>query len=265
MERTIKKLLNLWMGLAAVYSVMKVVAKRRAEPEKIDDDNPYIHVSGCIHHVVGKESSTYQKTVKPVLDQIISFGSLIILSPLLGVISLAIYIDDPGPVFFTQKRIGKDKSFFYCHKFRSMRMGTPHDVPTHQLFDPDRYITRVGKFLRRTSMDELPQVWDIFRSKMSVVGPRPALWNQDDLVRERDKYGANNVMPGLTGLAQISGRDELEIAEKARIDGEYVEKQGFFMDVACFIRTIASVLGQDGIVEGGTVGEGEIVSPNRNG
>ena len=138
------------------------------------------------------------------------------------------------------------------HKFRSMKMSAPHDVPTHQLSDPEQYITRVGKVLRKTSLDELPQIWDIFRGKMSIIGPRPALWNQDDLIAEREKYGANDVMPGLTGLAQISGRDELAIPEKAKLDGEYVQKQGFLMDVKCFFGTIVRVLKSDGVVEGGT-------------
>ena len=175
-------------------------------------------------------------------------------------ISLAVYIDNPGPVFFTQKRIGKDKIYFMCHKFRSMRISTPHDVPTHQLSNPDQYITRVGKILRLTSMDELPQIWDIFRKKMSVIGPRPALWNQDDLIAERDRYDANNVLPGLTGLAQIKGRDKLEISDKAKLDGEYVRVlkaggiEAFTQDMRCFFGTVKSVLHHDGVIEGG-IGE----------
>ena len=166
--------------------------------------------------------NVYESKIKPLLDQVLSFTGLILLSPLFGLIALAVYIDDPGPVFFTQKRIGKDKTYFMCHKFRSMRMSTPHDIPTHQLEDPDQYITRVGRVLRKASLDELPQIWDIFRQRMSVIGPRPALWNQNDLIILRsgvacDGIDANSVMPGLTGLAQIKGRDELELEVKSRI------------------------------------------------
>ena len=158
-----------------------------------------------------------------------------------------------GPVLFTQKRVGQNKEFFKIHKFRSMKMSTPHDVPTHMLGrDPDQYITRVGKFLRKHSLDELPQIWDIFIGNMSVIGPRPALWNQDVLIAEREKYNANDVKPGLTGWAQINGRDELEIPVKAKLDGEYVEKLGIWMDIKCFLGTIGSVLNSDGVVEGGT-------------
>lgn len=252
MGRVTKNLLIIGMGLAATYGVMKILAKKKIEPADIDDDNPYIYTSSFVHSGYGQVTSIYEKVIKSLLDQILSFGGLVVLSPLLGIISLAVYIDDPGPVFFMQKRVGKNKRFFYCHKFRSMRMDAPHDVPTHQLSDPEQYITRVGKVLRRTSMDELPQIWDIFRTRMSVIGPRPALWNQDDLVAEREKYGANDVMPGLTGLAQISGRDELEIPDKARIDGEYASHINFGMDMWCFVRTIASVIKHDGVVEGGT-------------
>ena len=180
---------------------------------------------------------------------------LIILSPVYLIIAVMIYLDDPGPIFFCQKRVGKDKRFFRLHKFRSMKMSTPHDVPTHQLADPDSYITRVGRVLRRTSLDELPQIGDIFLGNMSIIGPRPARWNQDLLTSERDKYGANDIRPGLTGLAQISGRDELEIVEKARIDGEYTSSIGFFTDLRCFIGTVKSVLKHDGVVEGGTGGK----------
>ncbi|MBR1634147.1 MAG: sugar transferase [Lachnospiraceae bacterium] len=199
----------------------------------------------------------YEKIVKPFLDRVLSFIGLVLLSPLFGVISLIIYIDDPGPVFFVQKRVGKDGRIFHLHKFRSMYMSAPHDVPTHLLEDPEKYLTRPGRVLRRTSLDEIPQIWDILRGRMSIIGPRPALWNQNDLVAEREKYGVNAILPGLTGLAQIRGRDELEIPEKARIDGEYVQilrKGGmaaFMMDAAIFLRTIASVLMHDGVAEGG--------------
>lgn len=200
----------------------------------------------------------YEKVFKRLIDIVLSVCGLIVLSWLYLLIAIAIVIDDPGPVMFTQKRIGKNKKYFQLHKFRSMKMSTPHDMPTHMLENPDQYITRVGRFIRKTSLDELPQIWDIFTNKMSIIGPRPALWNQDDLVAERDKYGANDVKPGLTGWAQINGRDELEIPVKAKLDGDYVvvlKKGGFkafSMDIKCFFGTIVSVLKHDGVVEGGT-------------
>ena len=168
------------------------------------------------------------------------------------IISIAIKIDDPGPVLFKQKRIGIHKSCFEIIKFRSMKMNTPKDTPTHLLENPEQYITRVGKILRKTSLDELPQIAQIFTGKMSIIGPRPALWNQFDLIKERDKYRANDIRPGLTGWAQINGRDELEIDIKAKLDGEYIAKMSFVFDCKCFIWTIASVLKSDGVVEGGT-------------
>ena len=188
--------------------------------------------------------------IKNMLDTALSFLGLILLSPVFLIISVAIFIDDPGPIMFRQKRVGKGRKFFVLHKFRSMKMSTPHNVPTHLLENPEKYITNVGKFLRKSSLDELPQVWDIFRGKMSIIGPRPALWNQGDLIAEREKYGANDVKPGLTGWAQINGRDELEIPEKAKLDGEYVKRQSFLFDVKCFIGTISSVLKHEGFVEG---------------
>lgn len=200
----------------------------------------------------------YEKFFKRLIDIVLSACGLIILSWLYLLIAVAIVIDDPGPVMFTQKRVGKDKKYFQLHKFRSMKMSTPHDMPTHMLENPDQYITRVGRFIRKTSLDELPQIWDIFTQQMAIIGPRPALWNQDDLVAERDKYGANDVLPGLTGWAQINGRDELEIPVKAKLDGDYVAilKKGgfkaFAMDIKCFFGTIVSVLKHDGVVEGGT-------------
>ena len=202
----------------------------------------------------------YEKFFKRLIDIVLSFLALIVFSWLYLGLIIAIKIDDPGPVFFTQKRIGIHKTFFKLHKFRSMKMSTPHDIPTHQLDNPEQYITRIGKFLRKTSLDELPQIWDIFVGKMSIIGPRPALWNQDDLVLERDKYGANDVKPGLTGWAQINGRDELEIPVKAKLDGEYVEKLGFWFDVRCFLGSIISVFKSDGVVEGGT---GELNKANK--
>ena len=194
----------------------------------------------------------YETSIKRLLDVVLSGVGLVALSPVYLIISVAIKADDPGPVLFTQKRVGKNKRYFNLHKFRSMKMSTPHNVPTHMLDNPDQYITRVGKFMRRTSLDELPQVWDIFVGNMSIIGPRPALWNQDVLVAERDKYNANDVKPGLTGWAQINGRDELELAEKARLDGEYVRRIGFPFDVKCFVGTVLSVIKSDGVVEGGT-------------
>lgn len=205
--------------------------------------------------VVGNSSYSltfYTKYVKRALDIILSFCGLVVLSPLYATIALAIVIEDPGPVFFTQKRIGQDKEYFKLHKFRSMKVATPHDVPTHQLENPDQYITKVGKFLRAHSLDELPQIWDIFVGNMSVIGPRPGLWNQDLLTAERDKYGANDVKPGLTGWAQINGRDELEIPVKAKLDGEYVQKQSLLFDMKCFLGTISKVSHDDSVVEGGT-------------
>lgn len=194
----------------------------------------------------------YERHIKRFLDIFLSLCALVFLSPLFLFLIIAIKIDDPGPAFFTQKRVGKDKKLFPLHKFRSMKMSTPHDTPTHLLDDPDQYITRVGRFLRKSSFDELPQIFDIFIGNMSIIGPRPALWNQDDLIAERDKYGANNVKPGLTGWAQINGRDELEIDVKAKYDGEYVENLSFAFDVKCFVGSIFSVLAHDGVVEGGT-------------
>lgn len=194
----------------------------------------------------------YVKFFKRLIDIVLSFLGLVLLSWLFIIIIIAIKIDDPGPAFFTQKRVGINKTYFKLHKFRSMKMDTPHDMPTHLLENPDEYITKVGKFIRKFSLDELPQIWDIFVGKMSIIGPRPALWNQYDLIEERDKYGANNVKPGLTGWAQINGRDELEIDVKARMDGEYVENISFWFDLKCFFGTITSVLKHDGVVEGGT-------------
>ena len=193
----------------------------------------------------------YKHFFKRFIDIVLSFIGGIVLLPVFLIIAIAIVIDDPGPVFFRQKRVGKNKKLFWLHKFRSMKVKTP-DIPTHLLENPEQYITRVGKFLRKTSLDELPQVYDILLGKMSIIGPRPALWNQDDLIAERDKYGANDIKPGLTGWAQINGRDELEIPVKAKLDGEYVEKMSFGFDCKCFFGTITSVLKHDGVVEGGT-------------
>lgn len=194
----------------------------------------------------------YRTFFKRLLDIILSGCAIVILSPLLLVIAIAIKIDDPGPVLFRQKRVGIHKTHFSIMKFRTMKMDTPKDTPTHLLENPEQYITKVGKFLRKSSLDELPQIFQIFTGKMSIIGPRPALWNQFDLIAERDKYGANDVRPGLTGWAQINGRDELPIDVKARFDGEYVEKLSFLFDCKCFFGTIGAVLKHDGVVEGGT-------------
>ena len=194
----------------------------------------------------------YKRYMKRLLDILLSGCGILVLSLVYVVVAIAIKIDDPGPVFFRQKRVGKGKSHFQILKFRTMKMETPHDTPTHLLENPEQYITRVGKLLRKTSLDELPQIFQIFTGKMSIIGPRPALWNQFDLIEERDKYGANDVRPGLTGWAQINGRDELPIDVKARLDGEYVEKMSFLFDCKCFFGTITSVLKRDGVVEGGT-------------
>lgn len=190
--------------------------------------------------------------VKRGIDFILALVGIIVLSPVFLILIIAIKLDSPGPVLFRQKRVGIHKSHFQILKFRTMRIDTPKDMPTHLLADPKQYITKVGRFLRKTSLDELPQLINILKGDMAVVGPRPALWNQFDLIEERDKYGANDVRPGLTGWAQINGRDELEIPVKAKLDGEYVEKLGPRMDWKCFFGTFASVLGAKGVVEGGT-------------
>ena len=194
----------------------------------------------------------YVRCMKRLIDIVLSFIGLVVLSPVFLILAIWIKLDSKGPVFFKQKRVGKGKTYFNILKFRTMRTDAPHDMPTHLLSNPEAFITRSGYFLRKTSLDELPQIWNIFVGQMSIIGPRPALWNQYDLIAERDKYGANDVRPGLTGWAQINGRDELEIDEKARLDGEYVQKMGFGMDVKCFFGTILSVLKSDGVVEGGT-------------
>lgn len=204
----------------------------------------------------------YKRFIKRLIDLIISIVAIILLAiPMLFVV-IAIKVDDPGPVLFKQKRVGKKKNgkitYFMIWKFRSMKMSTPHDTPTHLLENPEQYITRVGRFIRKTSIDELPQIYQVFSGKLSCIGPRPALWSQEDLVAEREKYGANDIKPGITGWAQINGRDELEINVKAKFDGEYVAAlnagkfKGFAMDVKCFFGTIVSVLKHDGVIEGGT-------------
>lgn len=204
----------------------------------------------------------YKRFIKRFIDLVLSSVAIVVLALPMLMVAIAIKIDDPGPILFKQRRVGKKKNgnitYFMICKFRSMKMSTPHDVPTHLLENPEQYITRVGKFIRKTSLDELPQIFHVFSSKMSVVGPRPALWSQEDLIAEREKYGANDIKPGITGWAQINGRDELEIPVKAKFDGEYTAAlnrgsfRGFAMDVRCFFGTIVSVFRSDGVVEGGT-------------
>lgn len=194
----------------------------------------------------------YRKWIKRWLDLVLSLAGMVLLSPLFLLIIIAIKADSKGPVLFRQKRIGIHKTHFYILKFRTMYTDTPKDTPTHLLTDPERYITKTGRFLRKTSLDELPQIINILKGDMSIIGPRPALWNQYDLIAERDKYGANDVMPGLTGWAQINGRDELEIPVKARLDGEYVRRLSFQFDMRCLLGTLRSVLRREGVVEGGT-------------
>ena len=199
-----------------------------------------------------KQTVIYRSYIKKVVDFILAFIGMVVLSPVFLLLIICIKLDSKGPVLFKQRRIGKGKSEFYILKFRTMEIDTPKDTPTHLLKDPDSYITRVGKFMRKTSMDELPQIINILKGEMSIIGPRPCLWNQYDLIAERDKYGANDIYPGLTGWAQINGRDELPIKVKAKLDGEYVKNMSFAFDVRCFFGTIISILKHDGVVEGGT-------------
>ena len=229
-----------------------VFVENKEEKENADGIRGHLEAIGATNHKAG----VYEKVFKRVLDIILSFFGLVILSPLFLFLSLWIVIDDPGPVLFTQKRIGKDKQYFKLHKFRSMKMSTPHDKPTHMLENPEQYITKAGRFIRAHSLDELPQIWDIFIGNMSVIGPRPGLWNQDLLTAERDKYNANDIKPGLTGWAQINGRDELEIPVKAKFDGDYAEAlrtgKGLKMDIKCFLGSVGVFAKDDSVVEGGT-------------
>lgn len=266
---------NILIGLLIIFVILELIAlikkgnsvyanekseQNILEGKKVvfvEDENDNENADGLKGHLkeVGNsnfKSNFYTKYVKRLLDIILSFFGLVILSPIFLILILAILIDDPGPILFTQKRVGKNKQYFKLHKFRSMKMSTPHDVPTHMLENPEQYITKVGKFIRAHSLDELPQIWDIFIGNMSVIGPRPALWNQDVLTAERDKYNANDIRPGLTGWAQVNGRDELEIVDKARLDGDYVKNISFSMDLKCFLRTIHVFKGDDTVVEGGT-------------
>lgn len=275
-KRKVKKALGLSIAAAGtVFAGLSIAAKikkkssvyENAPQEKnpmegkkvvfVKNDDDKENADGVRGHLEAVGDSEYKpnfydKYVKRMIDIVLSFGGLVVLSPIFAVIALAIVIEDPGPVLFSQKRIGQDKKYFKLHKFRSMKVSTPHDVPTHMLENPEQYITKVGKFIRAHSLDELPQIWDIFIGNMSVIGPRPALWNQDVLTAERDKYGANDVKPGLTGWAQINGRDELEIPVKAKLDGEYVQKESLFFDIKCFFGTVGKVAKDDSVVEGGT-------------
>lgn len=235
-----------------------IFVENAGERENADGARGHLEAVGATEHRAG----LYEKWVKPILDAVLSFGGLVMLSPVFLAISLWIMIDDPGPVLFTQKRIGKDKQYFKLHKFRSMKVSTPRNVPTHMLENPQQYITRSGKFIRAHSLDELPQIWDIFIGNMSIVGPRPALWNQDLLTAERDKWGANDIKPGLTGWAQINGRDELEIPVKARLDGEYTQNLGLKMDIKCFLGSLGVFKGDSTVVEGGT---GELKKHSKQG
>jgi O-antigen biosynthesis protein WbqP len=194
----------------------------------------------------------YKNVIKRLLDFLLSLIGIVFAAIPMLIISFIIRKEDPGPVLFTQRRVGIHKSFFTLYKFRSMKMSTPHDVPTHQLENPEQYLLKCGKIIRKYSLDELPQLINILKGDMSVIGPRPALWNQEDLIAERDRYGANDVKPGLTGWAQINGRDELEIPIKAKLDGEYVERESFLFDCRCFFGTFLKVLRHEGVVEGGT-------------
>ena len=253
---------------AVVAKVKKDNSQYKNEPDQknpmegkkvifVEDENDKENADGMRGHleavgITGHKAGVYEKYVKRGIDVVLSFGGLVVLSPLLLGISIAIKIDDPGPVLFTQKRVGENKRYFKLHKFRSMKMCTPHDKPTHMLENPEQYITKVGKFIRAHSLDELPQIWDIFIGNMSVIGPRPGLWNQDFLTAERDKYGANDIKPGLTGWAQINGRDEIEIPVKAKLDGEYAQKMGPLMDAKVFLGSLHVFGGDNSVVEGGT-------------
>lgn len=202
--------------------------------------------------MMNREKTIYNRIIKRFLDVICSFMAIVFLSIVYLPICVVIKCTSKGPIFFKQKRIGKDKKYFNILKFRTMRIDTPKDCPTHLLKNPEQYITKVGKFLRKTSLDELPQIFNIFKGDMSVIGPRPALWNQDDLIAERDEYNINNLTPGLTGWAQINGRDELPIPEKVQMDKVYYDNLSFAFDVKCLFMTVVSVFKHEGVVEGGT-------------
>ncbi len=271
---TLGKILTVIGTIAAGMVVVGVIKKPgtvyKNKPEEknpmegkkvrfVEDSSEPANADGVCGHleVVGdadSHRSIYDRVIKRIIDVVLSFCGLVILSPVYLILCIAVVIDDPGPIFFTQKRVGRNKQYFRLHKFRSMRMSTPNEIPTHMLDNSERYITRVGRFLRKSSLDELPQIGDIFIGNMSIIGPRPALWNQDLLTAERDKYGANDIKPGLTGWAQINGRDELKIPVKAKLDGEYTNRlnrgglRAFAFDCRCFLGTVFSVLRGDGVV-----------------
>lgn len=246
----VKRPASVYKGNPAEWNPMQrkkvIFVANEQEKENADGVRGHLEAIGPSEY----KSGTYERYGKRILDILLSLGGLILLSPVFLFLTIWILIDDPGPVFFTQKRIGKDKQYFKLHKFRSMKMNTPHDKPTHMLENPEQYITNSGQFIRAHSLDELPQIWDIFIGNMSIIGPRPALWNQDLLTAERDKYGANDIKPGLTGWAQINGRDELQITEKARLDGEYKDNLSFSFDLKCFLGSFRVFGGDDSVVEG---------------
>ena len=261
------------LGVMAAVMTIAVIAARPGsvyenEPEErnplegkkvkfVEDDEEPENAGGVHGHLeaIGDSlynESFYERYIKRLLDIIISFFGIIILSPVFVVLSIWIYLDDPGPVIFTQKRVGQNKQYFRMHKFRSMRIDTPHNVPTHMLDNPEKYITKAGLYCRKHSLDEIVQIFDCLLGNLSLMGLRPALWNQDLLIAERDKYGANDVKPGITGWVQINGRDELEIPVKAKLDGEYYNNIGLKMDVKCFLGTIRVFCGDKSVVEGAT-------------
>ena len=276
MNKKLKKFIRVSaIILGVTFFVMKIIAKKQKATTYYEDDpleqnemqgqnvvfveneNDEPNADGVQGHLESTGVTThyptfYEKFIKRGFDVVLSFFGMVCLAPVYAVTALCIKKDDPGPVIFCQKRVGEDKRYFKLFKFRSMRLDTPKNVPTHMLDNPEQYITRVGRFLRKSSLDELPQIFDIFVGNMSIIGPRPALWNQDLLTSERDKYNANDVRPGLTGWAQINGRDELEIPVKAQLDGEYVKNLSLVFDIKCFVGTIISVVKSDGVVEGGT-------------
>lgn len=276
MNKKVKKAIKIIASLLGIVFVILAIIAQRTKKDIVYENNPeeknpmegkkviFVEseddtenadgVKGHLEAVGDSEyhPGFYEKYVKRLIDIVLSFAGVVVLSPVFAAIAIAIKIEDPGPVFFTQKRVGQNKQYFKLHKFRSMKVSTPHDVPTHMLENPEQYITKVGAFLRRHSLDELPQIWDIFVGCLTTIGPRPGLWNQDRLTAERDKYGANDVKPGLTGWAQINGRDELEISEKAKLDGEYVQKLGLLIDIKCFLRSLHVIGKDESVVEGGT-------------
>lgn len=282
MNKKLKKFIRVSaIILGVAFFIMKMFAKKQKsatyyedEPLEqnemqgkkvvfVEDKNDEPNADGVQGHLESMGVTThyptfYEKFIKRGFDVLLSFFGMVCLAPVYAVTALCIKKDDPGPVIFCQKRVGEDKRYFKLFKFRSMRLDTPKNVPTHMLDNPDQYLLKSGKLIRKLSIDELPQLWNIFIGNMSIIGPRPALWNQDFLTAERDKYGANDIKPGLTGLAQIKGRDELEIPDKAKIDGEYAQAlkkssiSGLIMDTKIMFGSVVAVLESKGVVEGGT-------------